>query len=201
MENSTITKDVEIASKTSRLLAFLIDNLIIQTIFFSYIYFIEDITLWNYLDKEFDLFDTLTGTLIALIYGSLIYPIFSGNIGHRIMGLKVVNIENKSNFNTFYVDCAENLKNCYFDNLKVLLDILMELKNNAFINNDILNQIGNKTKDIIDTMYHLSQYYYIFGIVSLLNANINKVDEQEMVLQQSFSKMLKKKSKTTAISG
>jgi uncharacterized RDD family membrane protein YckC len=102
MENSTITKDVEIASKTSRLLAFLIDNLIIQTIFFSYIYFIEDITLWNYLDKEFDLFDTLTGTLIALIYGSLIYPIFSGNIGHRIMGLKVVNIENKSNFNTFY---------------------------------------------------------------------------------------------------
>jgi uncharacterized RDD family membrane protein YckC len=102
MENSTITKDVEIASKTSRLLAFLIDNLIIQTIFFSYIYFIEDITFWNYLDKEFDLFNTLTGTLIALIYGSLIYPIFSGNIGHRIMGLKVVNIENKSNFNTFY---------------------------------------------------------------------------------------------------
>jgi hypothetical protein len=110
-------------------------------------------------------------------------------------------IGDKTNFNTFYVDCAENLKNCYFDNLKVLLDILMELKNNAFINNDILNQIGNKTKDIIDTMYHLSQYYYIFGIVSLLNANINKVDEQEMVLQQSFSKMLKKKSKTTAISG
>jgi hypothetical protein len=34
MENSTITKDVEIASKTRRLLAFLIDNLIIQTIFF-----------------------------------------------------------------------------------------------------------------------------------------------------------------------
>ena len=102
MENLTITKDVEIASKTSRLLAFLIDYLIIQTILFSYIYFIEDITFWNYLDKEFDLFDTLTGTLIALIYGSLIYPIFSGNIGHRIMGLKVVNIENKSNFNTFY---------------------------------------------------------------------------------------------------
>ena len=69
---------------------------------FSYIYFIEDITFWNYLDKEFDLFDTLTGTLIALIYGSLIYPFFYGNIGHRIMGLKVVNIENKSNFNTFY---------------------------------------------------------------------------------------------------
>ena len=102
MENLTITKDVEIASKTSRLLAFLIDYLIIQTILFSYIYFIEDITFWNYLDKEFDLFDTLTGTLIALIYGSLIYPFFSGNIGHRIMGLKVVNIENKSNFNTFY---------------------------------------------------------------------------------------------------
>ena len=68
MENLTITKDVEIASKTSRLLAFLIDYLIIQTILFSYIYFIEDITFWNYLDKEFDLFDTLTGTLIADIF-------------------------------------------------------------------------------------------------------------------------------------
>ncbi len=107
-------------------------------------------------------------------------------------------IGDKTNFNAFYIDCAENLKTCYFDNLKVLLDILMELKNNAFINNDVLNQIGNKTKQIIDTMYHLAQYYYIFGIVSLLNANINKVDEQEMVLQQSFSKMLKKKTKVSA---
>lgn len=109
-----------------------------------------------------------------------------------------IELGDKTNFNAFYIDCAENLKTCYFDNLKVLLDILMELKNNPFINNDVLNQIGLKTKQIIDTMYHLSQYYYIFGIVSLLNANINKVDEQELVLQQSFSKMLKKKTKTTA---
>lgn len=102
MENLTKIKDVEIASKTRRFFAFLIDYCIIQTIYFSYMYFVENITFWNYLDKDFDAFDILTGALIALIYGSIIYPIFSGNLGHRILGLKVVNIENNSNFNKFY---------------------------------------------------------------------------------------------------
>ena len=102
MENLTKLKDVEIASKTSRLLALLIDNLFIQSIYFSYIYFVEKTTFWDYLDKDFDILDTLIGTLIALVYGCIVYPIFSGNIGHRIMGLKVINIENKSNFNKFY---------------------------------------------------------------------------------------------------
>jgi uncharacterized RDD family membrane protein YckC len=101
MENLK-TQDVEIASKTSRLMAFLIDYLIIQTIYFTYIYFVEKTTFWDYLDKDFDIFDTLIGTIIALVYGCIIYPIFSGNLGHRIMGLKVVNIENNSSFNKFY---------------------------------------------------------------------------------------------------
>jgi len=95
-------KNLEIASKTRRLLAFLIDYSIIQSIFFSYIYLVEKTTFWDYLDKDFDIFDALIGTIIALVYGCIIYPIFSGNLGHRIMGLKVVNIENSSNFNIFY---------------------------------------------------------------------------------------------------
>jgi uncharacterized RDD family membrane protein YckC len=95
-------KNLEIASKTRRLLAFLIDYSIIQSIFFSYIYLVEKTTFWDYLDKDFDIFDALIGTIIALVYGCIIYPIFSGNLGHRIMGLKVVNIENSSNFNKFY---------------------------------------------------------------------------------------------------
>lgn len=103
----------------------------------------------------------------------------------------------ETNYNSFYVDCAENLKNTYFDNLKVLLDILIELKNNPFINNDILNQIGLKTKEIIDKMYHLCQYYYIYAIVSLLNAKLEKVGEDELKLQQSFAKMLKKPTKVS----
>ncbi len=108
-------------------------------------------------------------------------------------------IGDKTNFNKFYIECAENLKESYFSNLKLLSDILMELKNNPFINNDTLNKIGLKTKEIIDSMYHLIQYYYIFGIVSLLNANLTKVDEQEITLQKSFAKVLKKKSKSTSV--
>ena len=101
MENIK-TQDAEIASKARRLMAFSIDYLIIQSIYISYVYFVKKITFWDYLDKDFDIFDTLTGTIIALVYGCIIYPIFSGNLGHRIMGLKVVNIENSSNFNKFY---------------------------------------------------------------------------------------------------
>jgi uncharacterized RDD family membrane protein YckC len=102
MENITISKDLEIASKSRRLFALIIDFLIIQSLYFSYIYLEEKTTIWDYLDRDFDLFETLIGLLIALIYGGIIYPIFSGNLGHRIMGLKVVNIENKLNFNIFY---------------------------------------------------------------------------------------------------
>jgi len=101
MENLK-TQDVEIASKTRRLMAFLIDYSIIQSIFFSYIYLVEKTTFWDYLDKDFDIIDALIGTIIALVYGCIIYPVFSGNLGHRIMGLKVVNIENSSDFNKFY---------------------------------------------------------------------------------------------------
>jgi uncharacterized RDD family membrane protein YckC len=102
MENYTNKNELTIASKTSRLLAFLIDTILIQTLYLSYIYYAQNIKFWDYLEKDFDLFETLIGTLIALFYGCLIYPLFSGNLGHRIMGLKVVTLEDQSNFKEFY---------------------------------------------------------------------------------------------------
>jgi uncharacterized RDD family membrane protein YckC len=93
--------DVKIASKTKRLIAFILDSIIIQTIIFSYVYFKDEISYWEYLDQDSNLIDILSGTIIALSYG-IIYPIFSGNLGHKIIGLKVINTIDKTNFNKFY---------------------------------------------------------------------------------------------------
>jgi uncharacterized RDD family membrane protein YckC len=103
------TTAVKIASKTKRLIAFLLDYIAIQTIIFTYVYTIEEISYWSYLNRNFDFFEILKETIIALLYGLIIYPVFSGNLGHKIMGLKVIN---KTNFNKFYEGaCREFLKN------------------------------------------------------------------------------------------
>ncbi|OXA78045.1 hypothetical protein B0A58_04705 [Flavobacterium branchiophilum NBRC 15030 = ATCC 35035] len=127
MENTIIINEELMASKSRRFLAFAIDYLFIQSLYFSYVYFIENTTFWDYLDKDFDIFDVLTGCVIVLVYAAVVYPIFSGNLGHRIMGIKVVNFDGKSNFNKFYEGAfREFIKDIcivlIFPNLWILFD-------------------------------------------------------------------------------
>ncbi len=107
-----------------------------------------------------------------------------------------IDIGKQMNYNAFYIQCAKKLKESYFDNLKVLLTILEELRSQPLMNNVSLNELGKKTKEIIDTMYHLCQYYYIYAIVSLLNANLNQSKVGDMDLQKSFTKILKLNEKS-----
>ncbi len=107
-----------------------------------------------------------------------------------------IDIGKQMNYNAFYIQCAKKLKESYFDNLKVLLTILEELRTQPLMNNISLNELGKKTKEIIDTMYHLCQYYYIYAIVSLLNANLNQSKVGDMDLQKSFTKILKLNEKS-----
>jgi len=100
------------------------------------------------------------------------------------------NTGKQTNYNSFYIQCAEKLKTTYFDNLKVLLEILQELKNKPIISNQVLNEIGQKTKQIIDTMYHLCQYYYIYAIISLLHANLSIPKPSDLQLQKTISSAL-----------
>jgi hypothetical protein len=105
-----------------------------------------------------------------------------------------IDIGKQLNYNAFYVECAKKLKDNYFDNLKVLLEILEQLKSQPVINNVTLNELGLKTKQIIDSMYHLCQYYYIYAIVSLLHANLTPTKVTDVSLQTSMSKVLQKNS-------
>lgn len=105
-----------------------------------------------------------------------------------------VKIGKQMNYNAFYVECAKKLKDCYFGNLKVLLEILEQLRSQPVINNIALNELGKKTREIIDSMYHLCQYYYIYAIVSILHANLSVAKSSDIALQKTLAKSLKKSS-------
>ncbi len=103
-----------------------------------------------------------------------------------------VDLGKQMNYNAFYIQCAEKLKSAYFDNLRLLLEILEQLKSQPVINNVTLNELGLKTRQIIDNMYHLCQYYYIYAIVSLLHANLTITKSKDLVLQKSLARVLQK---------
>ncbi len=107
--------------------------------------------------------------------------------------LETMTVGKKINYNLFYIECAKKLKESYFNNLKVLVEILQTLKDEPFISNQVLNELGEKAKNIIESMYHLCQYYYIFAIISLLNANITPTKDIDRELQNKIESALKKK--------
>ena len=76
-------------------------------------------------------------------------------------------------YNLFYLECIEKLKKSYFDNLDALLQILLKIQKIPIINNSTLNLIGEETKNIINNMYNLCNYYYVFAIVALINSDIS----------------------------
>ena len=54
------------------------------------------ITKGDYLDGDsyISIYDVVINILLALVIGGLMYPLWSGNIGHKIFGIKVISIEN-----------------------------------------------------------------------------------------------------------
>lgn len=94
-------ENIVIATKNQRFFSLIIDFLILQIVFFSINYIIFNQSFLEYFDKEFDYSNTLISFLLSLLYGFIVYPFFSGNLGHRIIGLKVIH-DDKNDFNKFY---------------------------------------------------------------------------------------------------
>jgi hypothetical protein len=99
-------------------------------------------------------------------------------------------INPKSKYNRFYLECSKKLKSTYFDNLNVLINVLDKLKAAPIINNTTLNIIANEAKEIIDGMYNLCNYYYVYAIIALLNADLDKVVIKEDKLEKSYKIVL-----------
>jgi len=79
----------KIASKGKRLLAHLLEGIIYTIIVLGY-YKILGNSIDDYLNREINVEDFLYSSLASIITGFIFYPLFSGNLGHKILGLKVI---------------------------------------------------------------------------------------------------------------
>ncbi len=78
-----------IASKGKRLLAHLLEGVIYLFITLLY-YSILGNSMDDYLNREINIADFLYSALSSIITGFIFYPVFSGNLGHKLLGLKVI---------------------------------------------------------------------------------------------------------------
>ena len=97
-------------------------------------------------------------------------------------------------YNLFWVQFTRKLKKTYFDNLNSLIIILEKMKSTPLINNKTLNILSVETKNIIDNMYNLCNYYYIYAIISLINADITEEVIKEDKIESFVSKALQNKN-------
>lgn len=94
----------------------------------------------------------------------------------------------ESNYNLLFIEFTKKLKTSYFDSLNSLITILEKMKETPIINNATLNLISNETKSHIDNMYNLCHYYYVYGIISLINADVT----EDVVVENKLKNMVRK---------
>ena len=108
------------------------------------------------------------------------------NLVRKIKGMTEDEIKNHPTirFNKLFIDSREKIREHYFNGLNALIEILDKIHESSIISNSTLNRISEETKKIIDHMYNICHYYYVFGIYSLINSDISyekkidpKIDE------------------------
>ena len=97
----------------------------------------------------------------------------------------------KIKYNVFFLELREKLKKTYFENLNSLIKILEKIEETPLINNKTLNLLSDETKKIIDKMYNLCHYYYIYAIIALINSDIKTDIMKEDELETVITKVLK----------
>jgi hypothetical protein len=98
----------------------------------------------------------------------------------------------KINYNLLFIESSEKLKRTYFESLNSLIQILEKMKETPIINNKTLNLISKETKTYIDNMYNLCYYYYIYGIISLIFAEIKEEIPKENSVGKFITNSIKK---------
>ena len=81
--------------------------------------------------------------------------------------------------NKQYKDSYLALKNNYRDNLNKLLDILDELRGIRILNNASLNDLSEKTKNLINSIYNNCQLHYYNAVIALIHANLNAIKNKK----------------------
>jgi len=92
------THGYRLASKGKRLIARLVDG-----IFFTFLAIGINVILGNsvadYWNDDFELIEIVYSAISGLIFGAIFYPLFTGNLGHRIFNLKVISSETGEDYN------------------------------------------------------------------------------------------------------
>lgn len=88
----------KLASKGKRFIASIIESVlfILATLI---IYSILGISISEYWNSEFELIEIGYSAIIGLLVGAIFYPIFIGNLGHKIFNLKVISTETGEDYN------------------------------------------------------------------------------------------------------
>jgi uncharacterized RDD family membrane protein YckC len=90
--NETETHGYKLASKGTRLIASLVEGIIFILLNLG-VYLIIGKSVADFWNSDFELTEVLYSAIAGLIVGAIFYPIFIGNLGHRIFNLKVISAE------------------------------------------------------------------------------------------------------------
>ncbi len=88
----------KIASKGKRLLAHFLEGIIYLIITLIYYKMLGN-SVDDYLNREVSVADVLYSALATIVTGFVFYPIFSGNLGHKLLGLKVISSKTGEEYN------------------------------------------------------------------------------------------------------
>jgi len=91
MKNNRVY-NYELASKGDRLFAAIIQGILLF-ILLIILYKLIGIPISTIFSSDTDLIDVLISILQGIILGAVFYPFFTGNLGHKIFGLKVISAE------------------------------------------------------------------------------------------------------------
>ena len=114
------------------------------------------------------------------------------NLSKKVVKSSAENIalNPKIKYNLMFIQFKDKLKQNYFDNLNLLIEILEKIQSIPIINNATLNVISMDCKNILDNMYNMCHYYYIYAIISLINSDISDNIEPDNTLETHVAKAL-----------
>ena len=90
----------KLASKSDRLFGTLIQGFLFFALL-SIAYTLVGVPITSLLSSETDLMDILISIIQGLLLGVIFYPLFTGNVGHKIFGLKVISAETGEDYKKY----------------------------------------------------------------------------------------------------
>lgn len=88
-ESEVKTFGYELATKWERLIATLVEGLLFSLLIIGGFILIGK-SFYDYFTTPFQFIDVIYSAISGLIIGAIFYPLFVGNLGHKIFNLKVI---------------------------------------------------------------------------------------------------------------